>query len=77
MLGKKFDSLTIWGLVLLGELFWSPLLLTDLGASLSYLLTLVLLFEKSRSNFKLNVKLNLFSLPLDRKSTRLNSSHAT
>lgn len=64
MLGKKFDSLTIWGLVLLGELFWSPLLLTDLGASLSYLLTLVLLFEKSRSNFKLNVKLNLFSLPL-------------
>lgn len=64
MLGKKFDNLTIWGLVLLGELFWSPLLLTDLGASLSYLLTLVLLFEKTNSNFKLNVKLNLFSLPL-------------
>ncbi|MCZ0891878.1 DNA internalization-related competence protein ComEC/Rec2 [Ligilactobacillus saerimneri] len=57
-------SLTIWAVVLSGNLLWSPFQVQMLGFELSYLLTMVLLLSQEISSLRLGVRLNLVSFPL-------------
>ena len=61
---KNWSSISSWSVVSIGNLFFSPAIVFSLGAQLSYLLTLIILLAPKISDWKLNVYLNLFSLPL-------------
>lgn len=62
--GVRLKLATIWAVVLLLELWRYPALFYQLGAQLSYLLTLVIVTSKTSSNWLFNLKLNAFSAPL-------------
>ncbi len=62
--GVHLKLATIWAVVLLLELWRYPALFYQLGAQLSYLLTLVIITSKTSSNWLFNLKLNAFSAPL-------------
>lgn len=62
--GVHLNLATIWAVVLLLELWRYPALFYQLGAQLSYLLTLVIVTSKTSSNWLFNLKLNAFSAPL-------------
>lgn len=62
--GVRLKLATIWAVVLLLELWRYLALFYQLGAQLSYLLTLVIVTSKTSSNWLFNLKLNAFSAPL-------------
>lgn len=64
ILGIKRNMLSIWASVLLIELWEYPALFYTLGAQLSYLLTLVIITQQGMKQWRLDLTLNLLSLPL-------------
>lgn len=68
-LERPFCGIECWSVVLLFQLLKYPLLFLSLGATLSYLMTFIILLSSSDKMTKLNFKLNCFSIPLILNST--------
>ena len=60
----KITATTAWSLVLLANLFWLPATIFALGAQLSYLLTLILVMQRPKSQVGLGIKMSAYSIPL-------------
>lgn len=68
-LKQCLSGIECWSIVLIAGLFKFPLMFFSLGALLSYLMTFILLLADHESAFKMNFKLNNFSIPLILNST--------
>lgn len=69
VLKYRLSGIECWSIVLIINLFRFPLMFFSLGALLSYLMTFILLLADEGSAFKMNFKLNSFSIPLILNST--------
>lgn len=69
ILKRGLSGIECWSIVLIVSLFKFPLMFFSLGALLSYLMTFILLLANSESAFRMNFKLNNFSIPLILNST--------
>ncbi|MHC3377085.1 DNA internalization-related competence protein ComEC/Rec2 [Ligilactobacillus equi] len=61
---RKLSRLEAWSLVGLLTCLWRPLSVFNLGAQMSYLLTLLLIVVPDKVAWRQNLMLNLFSIPL-------------
>ncbi|WP_158609169.1 DNA internalization-related competence protein ComEC/Rec2 [Ligilactobacillus salitolerans] len=60
----KLSGVECWSIVLFLNLVIAPAAIFSLGAQLSYLLTLILLFDRRKSQLALGIKMTSFTIPL-------------
>ncbi len=60
----KMSGIETWSFVLLLNLLITPMAVFSLGAQLSYLLTLILMFSQEKDQFLIGAKMGGFTLPL-------------